>query len=487
MATPRLHVPTWLLMTALVLAEITSTFEASMAFVALPTLSRQFGDPLMASWTISAFFIVSAGTAALFARLGDIYGRRRLLIIVLLVAAIGSLVSACSQTLAGVIAGRMLQGVTGAVLPLCLGLIRENLPPRLVSMCIGIMGGVVGVSAGLGFLVAGYLLDHIQWQGMFFFSTTVAVLGALAVRLVVPRSEPAPDGRQLDILGGLYFVPAISCVMLALSLSRNGWAQWHVVGLLILGLSLLAIWARHEWRHPNPLIDIRLFSDRRILLANVVFGLLAVGPMLYPQVLLSLAQQPLWTGAGLGLTATAAAVLKQPGTFMGFVAGPIGGRIATRYGSRQAMLTGTLIVALGWAPALIDMNAFSMLLLTVGMQAFGMVVLYGAVSNQIVDAAPSRRTSEALGLAQVTRSTFTAVGSQVIATLLAYSTVAGDSPSSGTYPSATAYSLAFGYLVAVSCASVIAAWLLPRAKPTPDRKEKDAQEGEVAAPATPRP
>lgn len=481
MATRSSRVPAWLLMTALVLAEITSTFEASMAFVALPALSRHFGDPLMASWTISAFFIVSAGTAALFARLGDIYGRRRLLILVLIVAAIGSLVSACSQTLGGVIAGRMLQGITGAVLPLCLGLIRENLPQRQVSMCIGIMGGVVGVSAGLGFLVAGYLLDHIQWQGMFFFSAGIAVLGALAVRLVLPRSTPVPDGRRLDILGGLYFVPAISCLMLALNLSRNGWTQWHVLGLLALGLVLLVTWVRHEWRHPNPLIDIRLFADRRILLANVVFGLLAVGPMLYPQVLLSLAQQPLWTGAGLGLTATAAAVLKQPGTFMGFIAGPLGGRIATRYGSRQAVLTGTLIVALGWAPALIDMNSFWMLLLTVAMQAFGMVVLYGAVSNQIVDAAPPLRTSEALGLAQVTRATFTAAGSQIIAALLAYSTITGDTPGAGSYPSASAYSLAFGYLVLVSSAAVVAAWLLPRTRPAAQ------QDNQAATPTASRP
>lgn len=482
MTTHSSRVPTWLLMTALVLAEITSTFEASMAFVAPPALSRHFGDPLMASWTISAFFIVSAGTAALFARLGDIYGRRRLLILVLIVAAIGSLVSACSQTLSGVIAGRMLQGITGAVLPLCLGLIRENLQQRQVSMCIGIMGGVVGVSAGLGFLVAGYLLDHIQWQGMFFFSASIAVLGALAVRLVLPRSTPAPDGRKLDILGGLYFVPAISCLMLALNLSRNGWTQWHVLGLLALGLVLLITWVRHEWLHPNPLIDIRLFADRRILLANVVFGLLAVGPMLYPQVLLSLAQQPMWTGIGLGLTATAAALLKQPGTFMGFIAGPLGGRIATRYGSRQAVLTGTLIVALGWTPTLIDMNSFWMLLLTATMQAFGMVVLYGAVSNQIVDAAPPLRTSEALGLAQVTRATFTAAGSQIIAALLAYSTITGDTSGTSSYPSASAYSLAFGYLALVSSAAVVAAWLLPRTRPAAQQRDN-----QTATPTASRP
>lgn len=467
MTSTRSTVPVWALMAALILAEISSTFEASMAFVALPALSIHFASPIGASWTITAFFVVSAGTAALFSRLGDIYGRRRLLIMVLLIAASGSLVSAISETLTGVIAGRMLQGATGAVLPLCLGLMRENLPTSKLSFNIGIMGGVVGVSAGLAFLLAGYLLDHIEWHGLFLCSFAIAIAGAVTVSLVVPRSKPAPDSRRLDIWGGILFVPAISSLMLALTLGRGGWLQWQVLTTFIAGLLLLIFWARHEWRHPNPLIDIRLFADRRICLANLVFASAAIGPMLYPQVILSLAQQPVLTGVGLGLSATAAGMLKQPGTLMGVIAGPFGGRIAQKWGSRHAILLGAGALTLGWIPPLLEMNSFGVLLGTVCMQSFGMVVLYGAVSNQIVEAAPLLRTSEALGLAQTTRSTFTAIGSQIIAAALAYSTVTAGGSSTATYPSETAYTMAFAFLLCTSTAAFIAAWLLPRIGPIP--------------------
>lgn len=454
--------PIWLLMTALVIAEISSTFEVSMAFAALPTLTRHFGDPLGASWIITIFFIVSAGTAALFSRMGDIYGRRRILIVVLLIAACGSMISALSSSLTGVILGRMLQGATGAVLPLCIGLMRENFEAKVLPFYIGIMGGVVGVSAGLAFLVAGYIIDQFDWHSMFFFSTIIALVGVVSIWLIVPPSKPSPIKGRLDILGGALFAPAIACLLYAMNAAKDGWLHLNSGGLTLFALAMLVIWARHELKHPTPLIDVRLFADRRILLANLVFAAVAVGPMLYPQIIIGLAQQPLWTGVGLGLSVTAAALLKQPSTFMGIFAGPIGGRISARYGSRCAMLVGTGSLVFGWILPFIHMNSMPMLIVVVVTQSFGMVLLYGAVSNQIVEAAPTSRTSEALGLAQVTRSTFTAIGSQVIAALLASSMISDTTIGSRSYPSEHAYMLAFGFLLVSSVAACIAAWLLPR-------------------------
>ncbi len=461
MTTTRPTPPVWLLMSALIIAEITSTFEVSMAFAALPTLIREFDDPIGVSWTITIFFIVSAGTAALFARLGDIYGRRRILMIILAIAGLGSLISSLSTSLGGVITGRTLQGVSGAVLPLCLGLMRENLAPKTLAFNIGIMGGVVGVSAGLAFLVAGYILDQFDWHAMFFFSALIALVGIISLLLVVPPSRPAKTSGRLDIMGGALFAPAIAGILLALNSAKDGWLNWNSGGLLLASLILLAIWARHELRHANPLIDVHLFADRRILLANIIFAAIALGPMVNPQVVLVLAQQPLWTGIGLGLGATAAAMLKQPVTIMGLFAGPLGGRIAARHGPRAAMLLGAASLVVAWSLPLFTMSSLVVLLLAISLHSFGIVILYGAVSNQIVEAAPASRTSEATGLAQVTRSTFSAVGSQVIAALMATTLISDTTQESRSYPAEEAYVLAFAFLVLTSAVAFIAAWLLP--------------------------
>lgn len=484
MKTTRAAPPVWLLMTALVIAEITSTFEVSMAFAALPTLIREFGDPVGVSWTITIFFIVSAGTAALFARLGDLYGRRRLLMIVLAIAGLGSLISGLSTSLEGVIAGRTLQGVSGAVLPLCLGLMRENLAQKTLAFNIGIMGGVIGVSAGLAFLVAGYILDQFDWHTMFFFSALIALGGIICLWLIVPPSQPAKTSGKLDIMGGALFAPAIAGILLALNAAKAGWLHWHSGGLLLASLILLAIWVRHELRHANPLIDVRLFADRRILLANIIFAAIAFGPMVNPQVVLVLAQQPLWTGIGLGLSATAAALLKQPVTIMGMFAGPLGGGIAARHGARAAMLLGAASLVVAWTLPLFAMNSLAVLILAVSLHSFGIVILYGAVSNQIVEAAPPSRTSEATGLAQVTRSTFSAAGSQVIAALMASSVISDAAQDSRSYPAEEAYILAFAFLALTSAVAFIAAWLLPRpSKAEVPQREHDTPLGE---PSTPR-
>ncbi|HEX8594954.1 MAG TPA: MFS transporter [Pseudomonas sp.] len=465
----------WLLMTALILAEITSTFEASMAFAALPTLSRHFGDPVGVSWTITVFFLASAATAALCSRLGDMYGRRRVLIVVLLVAGLGSLTSALSTTLSGVVFGRTLQGITGAVLPLCIGLMRENLPAKSLSFCIGVMGGVVGVSAGLAFLVSGYILDQYDWHSMFYFSAFLAALGAIAVWSIVPVSSALKDRGKLDIVGGCLFAPAITLFLLGVNATQPfGWLHPRSGGLILLGLAVGALWVRHELKHPNPLIDVRLFKDRRIMLANLVFALAAVGPMVNPQVIMLFAQQPLWTGIGLGLSATAAGLLKQPNTLIGFVAGPLGGRIASRGGPRAAMLWGAAAMTIAWTLMLLIQDSLAVLLAVVTLHGFGIAVLYGAVANQLVEAAPAARTSEASGLSQVTRATFNAIGSQVIALLLATALINDPELGLRNYPAQSAYNLAFVFILLTSALSFIAAWMLPR-------KSRDVEAASVPA------
>ncbi|WP_342244581.1 MFS transporter [Pseudomonas sp. OTU5201] len=475
--TTRTRFPVWLIMVALAIAEITSTFEVSMAFVALPTLNRVFGDPAAVSWVLSSFFIVAAGSVALFARLGDIYGRRRMLMIVLAIATCGSLISAVSTDLYGVILGRTLQGVTGAVLPLCLGLMRENMEPRALSFNIGVMGGVMGVSSGLAFLVAGAIIDQFDWHAMFYFSALLAAIGFLAVWTYVPASVAQTEKEPLDVLGGVLFVPAISGLMLSLTLAKSGWLQLKSGGLLLASLVLLALWIRHELRHSHPLINVRLFTERRILLANLVFAAIGLGPMIGASVILGLAQQPEWTGAGLGLSATAASLLKQPATFMGFFAGPVAGLLAARYGARTAMLVGSAMVLLAWLPPLVTLNSMSVLLATVIVFSFGITVLFSAASNQVVIATPANRTSEAMGLAQVCRSTTAALGSQILAMLLASSMVSP--PGEGVpLPSADAYRLAFLFLVGCSLIALVAALLLPRPAKTPENHVAELQAGQ---------
>src|SRR5690606_38441277 len=146
----------------------------------------------------------------------------------------------------------------------------------------------------------------------------------------------------------------------------------------------------------------------------------------------------------------------------GLFAGPLGGRVAARHGARASMLLGAASLVVAWTLPLFAMTSLAVLLIAISLHSFGIVILYGAVSNQIVEAAPASRTSEATGLAQVTRSTFSAAGSQVVAALMATALISDAAQDSRSYPAEEAYVLAFTFLVLTSAVAFIAAWLLPR-------------------------
>jgi MFS family permease len=151
----------------LLVTEINSAFEVGMMYGILATLVREFGDPAGVGWLITAFLLVGAAAAALCSRLGDLYGRRRVVLVMLAFATCGSLVSALSTSLPGLILGRSLQGVAAALLPLCIGLAREYFPAPRVPVAIGWLAAVASFSAGLGVIFGGWLADNTGWRMTF--------------------------------------------------------------------------------------------------------------------------------------------------------------------------------------------------------------------------------------------------------------------------------------------------------------------------------
>ena len=173
----------WLaILVVLVIAEITSAFEVGMMYGALATLMREFRDPVGTGWLITAFLLVGAVSAALCSRLGDLYGRKRLVLLMLACAATGSLIAAFATTLPWLIAGRAVQGFSAALLPLCIGLVREHLPAARVPVSIGWLAAMASFSAGFGILLGGWVVDHIGWRWIFWFSAGHAASRSCAWR-----------------------------------------------------------------------------------------------------------------------------------------------------------------------------------------------------------------------------------------------------------------------------------------------------------------
>ena len=452
----------WLLV-ALVLAEIVSAAESTMIFGAMRALLRDFGDPVAVGWSITAFLLVAAGSAAVGARLGDQYGRRRALLVSLVLAGCGSVLSALSDGPFGVIAGRAIQGMAGAILPLCFGLVRQHMPAERVPFGVGVVAAAAFVSGGLGIVAGGVIVDHLSWAWIFIAGAGTAVVAWPAVRWLVPRDPPATRGEPVDIVGVLTLLPAITALLLAPTQARAwGWGDARVLGLALGGLALLAWWVRHELRTKSPLIDVRLLGRRQLALANLGMALLALGPLQSGLVLSTLLQQPAWTGAGLGLSATVAGMVQAPPMLLAVFVGPGCGLMAARRGARAPALLACGLLAVGWVGLALEHASLPWVAAMALVSGIGLAAVYAAAPMLIVEASPAQRTSETTGVSSVLRHLFNATGSQLVALLLASATVSDAAHGTGRYaaPASMALTLAAIGVLAIAATAVTAC--LPR-------------------------
>ena len=466
----------FLVLAALVLAEIVSAVEATMIFAALRVFYREFGDPVTVGWIVTAFLLVAAASASVCSRLGDMFGRRRLLLIVLVVAGIGSLVSAWASTATGVILGRAIQGMSGAVMPLCFGLVRESLPERRVPLGIGVVSAAAFVSGGLAILLGGVLVDHLSWHWIFYVGAVTATIAFVAVSLWVPRSARSATRAPVDLLGAVLLVPAITAMLLGLSQAKAwGWGDARTLALLNGGIVVLGLWVWHELRTPEPLIDVRLLGQRQLALANIGMVLLALGPLQSGLLLSLMLQQPQWTGVGLGLSATLAGLILAPPMALAVLVGPGCGALAARYGARVPALLACVCQLVGWGGIALEHGSLPVVAVLVVLQGIGMAMAYAATPMLIVEVAPADRTSEVTGMSSVVRYIANAVGSQVVALLLAQAVVSDPTRGPGSYPAPSAYALTLGVIAGLCVLSLLVTLCLPV------RRREPKPEGAIAA------
>lgn len=447
---------------ALWIAEITGSFETAMIYAAQRALTDDLGDPVRVGWLITSYLVIGAGSAALAGRLGDIFGRRRLMLGMLTIAFVGSLVSTFSVNYSMLLAGRCLQGLTGAILPLCVGLVRENLSPKQVPMGIGLM--ISGASAGTacGLVIGGMIVDHYSWHGVFFASALFAVAAFIAIYWALPSSPRVRMDGRLDWIGGILFVPAIFALLLAIT-SGPKWGLFdgRTAITVAVGLALMALWIRASLRTANPLFDVRLFANRQVFIANAVTALVAMSTLQITLVFSLLLQAPTWTQIGLGATATLAGLAKLPSNISSLAAGPLSGWLTSRGGGRTTMITGGVLTTSGWLLAMFYNDSILVITLILILISFGATMQFAVGPTILAGAVPPERTSEAAGMMTVMRQAFLGIGAQMVSVLLATSTVM--TPGGGaSYPTTGAFFLTMGVIVSLCIVATLLAFALPR-------------------------
>jgi EmrB/QacA subfamily drug resistance transporter len=432
---------------------------------AIPDLMRGLHtDESGVTWTLTGYLVSAAVCTPLVGRLGDIFGKRRLLVITLVAFSLGSIVSAVTGQLWVVVVGRVVQGLGGGIFPLCFAIIRDEFPRERVARAIGLMAAIAGIGGGFGLILGGVIVDYTSYHWIFWVGALMGAAGAVAAELFVPES-PIRTPAKLDVRGALVLAVGLTLPLVAISQASDvGWSSPRTIAGLAAGAIVLASWVMLEKRTAHPLADIAALSEPPVLLTNVATLLVGYGMFGSFILIPTLAEADPGTGYGFGADATRAGLLLLPGSMAMLVLGPVSGMLGNRFGNRVSLALGGLGTAVGLAllsflhHSQLEVAAFATLM------SAGIALAFAAMPNLILEAVPAHQTGEATGFNALVRSVGSSLGSQVSASILAASAVSGVATDAGF---ADAFLVSAGVAV---CAAVVAVFI-PRVGPAGTRSE----------------
>ena len=411
------------------------------------------------AWVVTSTLLAAAVATPIVGRLGDMFGKRRLLFISLGLLIVGSVICAVSVSVMPMIVGRLIQGLALGFIPLGISIMRDVLPAEKLPSATALMSASLGIGAALGLPAAALVADNLDWHTLFW---TSAVLGAVAlvlVRLIVPESDQRPGGR-FDLVGAIGLSIGLVCLLLAISKGGTwGWGSGGILGLFATAAFVLVAWGFYELRIPHPMVDLRTTARPQVLftnLAGMVFGfsLFAI-QLIVPQII----QLPKATGFGLGGSLLQAGLVMAPQGLAIMASAPLSAKISRAMGPKITLMIGALIVAAGYA-----VNAFLMteawhLILVSCIIGVGVGLAYGALPLLIMGAVPRSETGAANSLNSLLRATGSSLASALAGVILAQltTTIGGHA-----FPSQDG----FRTLIIIGCAAALTALalaaLLPR-------------------------
>lgn len=444
------------------------TLANMLVVPALPVLQHDLHTTTAwAAWLFTGFALVSVVVTPILGKLGDQYGRRRVLSATMAVFVVALLASALVSSIGALIVCRAAQGVAGGILPLSYALIRDHFPRERIVTAFGVVAALSATGMGLGFVLSGVLVDVAGWRYLFVVSAGWVAVSLVLVRLLVPES-PVRTRSRADVPGAVLLAGSLVCLMLALTQgSAWGWASVRIDGLFAASAVVLASWIVLELRTREPMVDVRMLARRVVLLANAVtavIGFVSTGffimipqfvqaPALYPERVARLVDY------GFGATALATGLYMLPGALVGIVGSWVGGVLGRRRGARWPLVLGLMLGVLAFA-SLATWHAHPWQLVgALIVLGFGTPMTFAATTTLIAEAVQLGETGVAMGMNIVFRTVGGVVGGQLCAAILAGSTIAGT-----VAPTSSAFAAAFWLTAAIGAAGALTALTVtPRA------------------------
>lgn len=424
-----------------------------------------------AGWVLTANLLAAVVATPVIGRLADLHGKRPVLIAVLLVVLVGSLLAALTHSLPLLLVGRVLQGVSYALFPIALAILRDELPPRKLVGAMAILSGTLGVGGGFGLVLTGLLTaDGADYHRVFWLTVAFVVLATTLAWFGIPR-RPRNARGSVDWWGAVLLAAALVLLFLALTQGRSwGWGSAATLACALVGAVVLALWWIFENRIEAPLVAPRMLTHGPLLATNLATVFVGIGMFVNFLACSYFVQTPRdIAGYGFGADVLSASVVYLlPGAATGVVVATLSGGLIRSYGPRRVLIAGGVIGAAGFVFfAFFHSVTWQVIVASAVINVF-VSLAFAAIPNLLMAEVSAADTGVANSVNSIVRTVGTSIASAVLTTMLATYTIAGTS-----VPREAVYTAAF-VVGALACAIVTLSAFAIRV-PTPPASDRTAK------------
>ncbi|MDA8047043.1 MAG: MFS transporter [Actinomycetota bacterium] len=446
--------------TFLVLALATLAYAMLQSLVnpVLPTIQRHLHTTQAnVTWVLTAYLLAASIATPVVGRAGDIVGKKKALVAVLVFLAAGTVLAAVAPTIGVMIVARLVQGAGGALLPLAFGIVRDEFPRKDVARAVGTIAALIAVGGGLGIVLAGPIVDSLGYRYLFWIPLVIVVVALIAAVMVVPESKTRAPGR-LSAGPAILLTLWLVAVLIAVSEASNwGWGSGRTLGLLALGLALVPVWVLAESRSADPVVDMKMMRVPVVATTNLAALLLGIPMYSVMAFLPEFVQTPRSSGYGFGASITASGLFLLPLTAVMFFFGLWSGRLADRYGSKPVLIAGAVLTAASCGMLTFAHHQRWEIYVATAVVGAGLGFSFSAMSNLIVESVPVTQVGVASGMNANIRTIGGSIGAAVTGTIIT-SGMSG----AGT-PLEAGYTHAFLFLFIAAAGTAGASLLIPGA------------------------
>jgi EmrB/QacA subfamily drug resistance transporter len=429
------------------------------------------------TWVLTAYLLSASVMTPILGRVGDIYGKKWVFVAALAALAAGSVLAAVAPNLTVLIVARVIQGVGGGSLPLGFGIIRDEFPKEKVAGAVGILAALTAVGGSLGIVLAGPIVNALNWHWLFWLPGIATAVAAAGAVLFVPQS-PIRSPGTISWLPAVLLSGWLVALLVPLSEAPDwGWGSPAVIGLLAGAVLLAALWVWSELRAATPLIDMKMMRRPGVWTNNLVALLIGIGLYAMFAFLPEFVQTPSSAGYGFGASITRSGLMLLPSGVTMFATGLFVGTLTRRLGGKVLVVAGCVIGCLAMGMFAFAHSAEWEIYVATGVLGIGFGLAFSAMTALVVSAVPAGQTSVATGMNANIRTIGGSIGAAVMASIV----TAKLEPSG--LPAASGYTTGFGVMAAVVAVAALAALLVPSPR-RPAAAAAEAPDIEAAAVGT---